>query len=156
MEKTYCKIYKYVEEISEKLNTLLLVEPRVKIVITPDEAPNGLCIISISSAYIEVRLPHTIDIKKVNETQLTLPWYKDIISSILIHEYCHYIDAVNMTLSGRKKDIQRYNRDVKYRRMTEIQTWKNTKIVAKWLGMWDKQFFKRVKEYHMYTGKLKY
>jgi len=152
MGKTYIDIYNHVDNISGKLNTLLLIDPDVIITVTPDEPLNGSCSFDVAGdeLYIEVRIPFITPSTKVQRK------YFRTLTLILIHEYCHYVDYINMKVKDRKIAILDYINNSAARSSIEKRTWRNTKKVAEALGEWDKQLLKIAISKYPYTSGLTY
>ena len=150
MGKTYIDIYNYVDKVSTKLNTLLLVNPDVIITVTPDEPLNGLCGYDTSedALYIDIRIPFIIPMPKAQYKYLRK------LTLILIHEYCHYVDYINMKVKDRKASTLDYVNNSAARAAIEKRTWKNTQRVAEALGEWDKELLKIATSNFTYTTGL--
>ena len=74
---------------------------------------------------------------------------------ILCHEYCHYIEALGLTAAERQRLAYLYEEDTRTRKLDEQKTWRQTRKLAKRLGIWNKQFYKCIHQY-IYAGWLKY
>ena len=100
----------------------------------------------ISDMYIELDLPHNYVFNTKN---------KDIITCLLIHEYCHYLDALSMSSKKRAQTAAKYLDSLQERRLQEQRNWTATKRLSKRLGLWNKAFYMAVRT-HRYTAMLRF
>jgi len=135
----YNDVLLFVQNLSEKICKYLNVPlPKVHILISHKKNFEGSMIPERQTAEmtIELYVPQNVSLKK----------HKNIITTIVIHEHCHYYDSVNMAATKRKKSMRDYMNSITKRRAIEQRTWQCTKKVAKELGLWTRAIFKEVKQ----------
>lgn len=88
--------------------------------------------------YVKIFVPHSVNLKK----------HKMILTTIIIHEHCHYVDNYNMSIKERAESSNAYIKDPNARKIDEMRTWRSTKRVAKELGIWTKELFDEIKQFH--------
>lgn len=147
-ERTYCEILDYIEKLSMRINEVYDICPKVFLRFNQHQAPSGAVILTyrVSDMYIELNIPHNYTFGKVHKTTLTC---------ILVHEYCHYIDALTMSGRGRANNMTMYTNNQKHRRAEEQRNWTATKRLAKKLGLWNKAFYNAVRECY-YTAAVQF
>jgi len=99
-----------------------------------------------SDMYIELNIPYNYTFGRKR---------KSILTCILIHEYCHYINALAMSGKERTDNIITYKNDQRYRRTEEQRNWTATKQLAKKLGLWNSLFYSAVCECY-YTASVQF
>lgn len=124
----------FVKALSAQINEIHDICPRVLLMFNQDSESGGSTIVAYRTTdmYIELDIPHNYTFGKV---------YRTLLSCMLIHEYCHYIEA--LAISGRVRVINMnlYLTNAGYRRAEEQRNWTATKRLAKKLGLWNKSFY---------------
>jgi len=145
MARTYCKAVDYVEKLSARINTMHDICPVVLLKFNTNFERGGSAVLMsrISDMYIELDIPHNYRFGNVH------------FACMLVHEYCHYIDALTMSGRERSLNIARYLNDSTYKQSEERRNWTATKRLAKKLDLWNKQFYNASLEYH-YTTALQF
>jgi len=146
----YVDVYKYIQELGNKINELYKIDPKVYLVFSnKNKVIEGLCqpMYKASQMYISIIIPYnytTFGKKRQLE-----------VASTLIHEYAHYVTELSFTGKERMKYANAYAENQLFRRCTEQSNWTMTKHLAEQLGMWNKHFYTVCKESY-YTSNLKY
>jgi len=134
------KMYKRIKNLSNKINNMYKVSPQIFIRFEDtDTQVNGSCITSYkkSDIILEINLPSNFGYKKKEAL---------FIDMVLIHEYCHYIEALSVPAKTRKELIFKYIESSKERMRDEKKTWRQTKKMAKCLGLWNKLFYNNTQQ----------
>jgi hypothetical protein len=123
--------------------------PRVFLKFNQDNKVEGGSILAFnsSSMYIEMDIPHTYTLAK--------KMHKTTIACVLIHEYCHYINALTMSGKERVKSMDLYIQKQSCRRAEEYRNWTATKNLSKKLGLWNKYFYNVARQCN-YASALKF
>lgn len=147
-DKTYGLMIDFVENISEQINEMYDICPKVFLRFNQENESGGSAIWTyrVSDMYIELDIPHNYTFGKVNRATL---------ACILVHEYCHYIDALAMNGSERVNNMNLYISSARHRRAEEQRNWTATKRLAKKLGLWNKPFYNAVRSC-VFTTALQY
>jgi len=147
-DRLYWTLVNYVEELSEHLNKVCRIRPKIFLRINQDDLIGGSTALSrrSMSTYIELDVPHDYVLNRKNKIEITC---------MLIHEYCHYLDAIKMTKEERAENIDGYTSNLKAKRADEQRTWRATKRLAKLLGLWNKSFYKAARKCQ-YTAALQF
>lgn len=134
-DKTYCTIVEHIEDLSERINNMYGIQPKVFLRFNQNNTVDGAAILTYRTPdmYIELNIPHNYTLGKTHKT---------VLACVLIHEYCHYIDALTMSGKERVDNMTAYENDQKCRRAEEQRNWTATKKLAKKLGLWNKLFYK--------------
>ena len=147
-DKTYCEMLDYVENISAQINDMHNICPIIFLMFNQDNAIGGSAILTyrISDMYIELDIPHNYKLSKSHNKNLTC---------VLVHEYCHYLDALSMSGKERADNMVQYTNNQKYRRTEEQRNWTATKQLAKKMGLWNRSFYAAARECY-YTAGLQF
>ena len=150
MPSIYYEIFQFIEEISEQINTLYNINPKVYIIFSQkNDAIEGECqsAYRIDLIYLSIIIPNNyVTFGKKHKTE---------VLSTLIHEYSHYITDIQLTVKERMKLDREYENSLFVRRCVEQSNWTMTKHLAQQLGLWNKYFYNVCKE-SCYTSNLKY
>jgi len=150
MSFIYPEIYKYLQELSNKINELYNINPRIYIVYSKENTSiEGSCMPAYRKdrIYLEVIIPHTYKtFGKKHQVE---------VASTLIHEYGHYLTEITLKGKERVESSREYEQSQRKRKYNEQSNWTLTKKLAKQLGLWNKLFFKVCKESY-YTSNLKF
>jgi len=134
------EVFLRVQKLSDRINKLYNINPIVDIAFFETDALGetfgGLCIVSSNPMYIVVSVPYNIELTSKNVIQLDVT---------LIHEYCHYREELVRTRAERQKSASLYIKDSRERAKDERKAWRNTKKMAKLLGLWSRPFFREIK-----------
>ncbi len=147
--KTYCEIIDYITKLSIQINNMYDICPVIFLKFNKDNEIGGATILTYrtSDMYIELDVPYNCIFGKI---------YKMTFACILIHEYCHYINALTMSGRERANSIDKYTYNQKCKRAEEQCNWTATKRLAKKLGLWNKAFYKTIYENYPYTSALQF
>lgn len=145
IDRTYCGIIKYIENLSARINKMYGITPPVCVRFNQTNNIGGAAIAmyKIPDMYIVVHLPYNY--------MLRCPKDHTILAITLIHEYCHYIAALHMNASERIVSVEKYHKDHSEKRADEQRNWTATKKLAKELGLWNKRFYNAIKGYSFST-----
>ena len=146
-DKTFCTIVEYVKDLSGQINNMYNIQPEIFLRFSQDTMITGSAVLAycIPDMYIELNIPHNYTSGKAHKT---------ILTCILVHEYCHYIESLSMSGRERNNAISMYDNQ-KYKRAVEQRNWTATKRLAKKLGLWNKSFYAAVCNYY-YTTALQF
>lgn len=146
--RTYTAILDFVKDLSLQINIMYDICPKIFLRFNRENDSGGATMYAhrISDMYIELDIPHNYTFGKINKT---------ILASMLIHEYCHYIDAMTMTGRERVNTTYKYLSCIKYKRAIEQCNWTATKRLAKKLGLWNKSFYNAVRSCY-YTAAVRF
>lgn len=78
------------------------------------------------------------------------------ITSVLLHEYGHYILDIKRTKKERRESNFLYQTSVGYIVCEERKAWTIAKKLAKKLNLWDRELYNTIQDYFRFTGHLKY
>ena len=108
--KTYCKIIEYIEELSTRINVIYDIQPEIFLRFNQNDEIGGSTIpmYKASDMYIELDIPHSYTFGKIHRITLTY---------MLIHEYCHYIEALAISGRERVNSVTKYINDKNYKRV---------------------------------------
>lgn len=145
---TYCEIFEYTQDLSEQINNMYNIQPIVYLMFNQDKNLSGAAIVAykLSDMYIELNIPYNFTFGRKHKMEF---------ACILVHEYCHYIDATTMSAKQRVLSVQKYTDNHEYKKADEYRNWTATKRLAKKLGLWNKAFYAVIQEYY-YTSTLKF
>lgn len=146
---TYNFIIDLIENTSAQINEIYDICPHIFLIFNQNVELSGSAITAyrISDMAIELHIPHNFIAKEKNN--------QIILMCMLIHEYCHYIEALTMSGRARVKNINDYNKCSNCRRLEERRNWTATKKLAKKLGLWNKLFYTAAKTCQ-FTTALRY
>lgn len=132
---TYGMIVEYLADLSERINTIYNVQPEVFLQFNQNDEVGGSAILTyrVTDMYIELDIPQNYNILK--------PAHRITLTCILIHEYCHYIEALTMSGKERVNSMREYTKNYRHRRAEEQRNWTATKRLAKKLNLWTKPFY---------------
>ncbi|MCK4829160.1 hypothetical protein KA005_76260 [bacterium] len=147
-DRTYCAVVEYVEDLSGRINNMYGIQPEIFLRFNQDTEVTGAAILAYCTPdmYIELNIPYNYTFGKIHKAMLTC---------VLVHEYCHYIEALSMSGKNRVNTSVIYENDQKYRRAEEQRNWTATKQLAKKLGLWNKPFYAAVRDCY-YTTSLQF
>lgn len=149
---SYERIVDYIEEISNRieaeypeLDFSLLVVWLVFKPITSTTVYDGLCHTGYKKTKmkIEILLPQMNTVSAADKRNLAL---------ILMHEYCHYIDALQQSAEERHQESLRYASDTKHASIDERRTWGQTRALAIKLNLWSKRMYTLCRRYKHTSG----
>jgi len=132
------EVFLRVKELSDKIDDLYDINPVIKLrFFSKDIEMNGSCIVTYqkTNMYIELNIPHDLKMTRSN---------KVLLDVMLLHEYCHFIEALGLTGPERKSSSDLYNRKPQEKTRDEKKTWRQTKKLAQALGLWDRKFYNAV------------
>jgi len=147
-DRTYSAIIDFVEKLSTQINNIYDICPKIFLRFNQENKSGGSAVLAyrISDICIELDIPHNYTFGKVNRVTL---------ACMLVHEYCHYLDALTMLGRERVDNTNKYLNDQEYKRLEEQRNWTATKKLAKKLGLWNKLFYNRAHKCH-YTTLLQF
>ena len=136
------------KNLSGRINCIYDIQPKIFLRFNQNSEVGGAAILmyNISDMYIELNIPHNYTFGRKHRTTL---------ACILIHEYCHYIDALTMSNKVRADNMAVYMNSSKRRCLEEQCNWTATKRLAKKLKLWNKLFYEAVCEWD-YTTALRF
>ena len=145
---TFEKVFLQVHQLSDQINELFDIDPDVRVKISPESEINGTCWTTYqrTNMYIEVNIPADIKLTKRVKNEL---------NAVVLHEYCHYIDAYELKGPERfhQGNLYEWFNDEKMK--DEKKTWRQTKRLAEALGLWDRNFFNAIQAF-TYVSDLQY
>lgn len=133
---TYCELIDYIEDLSVRINDMYDICPEVFLRLNQSNKIEGKVplMYRISDMYIELDIPHNYTLAD-----------RIMIIGMLIHEYCHYIEALTMSGRERANNGIKYVNNQNHRRLDEQRTWTATKRLAKELGLWNKPLYNAIR-----------
>lgn len=147
--RIFDEVYTYVGGLSHAINLIHGFDPYVYIRFAPKGATlEGVCNTSYRRPCMYIALTVPVDFTLTQRNAMAL----DVI---LCHEYCHYIDALMHTGRERHDSGEMYEKDQIAKKVDECRTWRQTRDLAKELGLWNKKFFDCLKECE-YTSEITY
>lgn len=69
------------------------------------------------------------------------------IAVVLVHEYCHYVDAISNSAKVRHADGAKYETDSQHVHQDEVKNWSRTKDLLIDLGLWSKRTYNICRKY---------
>ncbi|GAG30164.1 unnamed protein product [marine sediment metagenome] len=147
--RNFDRVYAYVKKLSRAINRIHDIDPNVYVAFGPkDMKISGVCNTGYRGPdmYISLAVPVDFDLTPKHQTEIDV---------VLCHEYCHYIDAILSTGRERHDSGELYEKDQATKKADEHRTWRQTCKLAQNLGLWNKQFFIRLKECE-YTTEITY
>ena len=142
-------IFFRVKKLSGKINKLYDINPTIKLKIFSSKMElNGSCVVDYknSNMYIELNIPHDLKMTLKNRASLDI---------LIIHEYCHFIEALSLTWPKRTTAAKLYLKNLQEKTRDVQKTWRQTKELAQILGMWNKDFYNSVQDW-TYVSNLNY